>query len=89
MAVLPRPTLAQIAEWLREFEEHLGQGIGYSIRTLVDKLRESSFSDLSEFTLSIRRRVVLSGPDANMRAIVKACLELWEDRRKATQTQVG
>lgn len=86
-AVLPPPAQAQIAEWLRCCEEQLGMGFGYSVRTLADKLKGSSFSDLSEFTLAVNRKVVLAGPDANIRAIVKTCLELWGERQQANQTQ--
>ena len=49
--------------------------LGYAPRTLADRLAGSSFAELEEFAMDVRRRAILELPDANMRKIVKERLE--------------
>ncbi|SFA83259.1 ATPase family associated with various cellular activities (AAA) [Lentibacillus halodurans] len=71
---LDQPTKKQISEWLDKFEFDNNISLEYSKRTLVDNLSGLSFSNLNDFGLDIRRKYVLSLPDADMRKIVKETL---------------
>jgi hypothetical protein len=53
----------------------LGGDLGFSPRTLADKLAGSSFAELEAFALDVRRRAILELPDANLRRIVQERLE--------------
>lgn len=67
-AELNAPTKAQATKFLEKLESRLGGDLGYAPATLADKLAGSSFSDLEEFALDVRRRAVLESPDTNASA---------------------
>lgn len=68
---LPHPTRKQIEEWIDRYELDFKISLDYSRKTLIDNLIGMSFSNLNDFGLDIRRRYILSLPDADMRRIVK------------------
>ena len=71
------PTRAQATRFLERLARRFGGDLGYTPRTLADRLAGSSFAELEEFAMDVRRRTILELPDANMRRIVKERLEHW------------
>ena len=74
-AELKPPTRAQATRFLERLATRLGGDLGYSPRTLADKLAGTSFSEMEEFALDVRRRALLEFPDSNLRKIVQERLE--------------
>lgn len=74
---LNSPTRAQATRFLERLAQRFGGDLGYAPRTLADRLAGSSFAELEEFAMDVRRRTILDLPDANMRRIVKERLEHW------------
>lgn len=77
---LPSPTREQRQEWFERFANRSEFDLGYSPRTLADKLAGASFSDIEEFALDVRRRWVLGIPDSDPRKIVRSVLDQWASR---------
>jgi SpoVK/Ycf46/Vps4 family AAA+-type ATPase len=76
-AELKAPTRAQSTDYLEKLADRFGGDLGYSPRTIADKLAGASFAEIEEFAQDVRRRAVLELPDANMRRIVQERLEHW------------
>jgi SpoVK/Ycf46/Vps4 family AAA+-type ATPase len=74
---LPAATRAGIVSFLDWWVGQTGIGLGYSHRTLADKLRGASYAEVEEFVQAVQRRLVLAGPGANERLVAKACLDQW------------
>lgn len=74
---LPPPTRRQAAEWFEWYAKRMEIDLGYASRTLADKLKGCSFSELEDFGEMLIRRYVLQLPEANMRKIVAGCLDQW------------
>lgn len=70
-AELEPPILSQATHFLERIAGWLGGDLGFSPRTLVDKLAGASFSELEEFALDVRRRALLEFPDTNLKRIVQ------------------
>lgn len=71
---LPKPSRAQIKDWLAGFEQSHKLKLGLPIGIVAGRLDGLSFAEVEEFGLDVLRRHVLSLPDANVRAIVDARL---------------
>lgn len=82
-AELRPPSRAQATRYLEKLAKRFGGDLGYAPRTIADKLAGSSFAELEEFALDVRRRAVLAGPDVNVRQVVHERLENW--RAHATE----
>lgn len=82
-AELCPPTRSQATRYLEKLAARLGGDLGYTPRTIADKLSGASFAELEEFALDVRRRAVLELPDADLRRIVRERLEHW--RVQATE----
>jgi len=80
--LLPMPTRRQVEAWLERLRQRLDTPLGQSPRTLADKLAGASFAELEEFSLSIARRLVLSAPEGDPKAIIRAELQQWQKRFK-------
>lgn len=81
-AELNSPSRSQATHFLEKLAARLGGDLGFTPRTLAEKLAGASFSELEEFALDVRRRAVLELPDANLRRIVQERLQHW--RRQAS-----
>jgi AAA+ superfamily predicted ATPase len=79
---LPPPSRAQAQRWFEGFEQRAGFSLGYSPRTLADRLGGLSYAELEDFATDVHRRYVLALPSANPRAIVKARLAQWSRRHR-------
>ena len=74
-AELDAPSRAQAMRFLERLAARLGGDLGFAPRTLADKLVGTSFAELEEFALDVRRRAVLELPDSDLRRIVQERLE--------------
>lgn len=66
---LPLPTRAALERYFRAMEARLGTPLGLSPRTLADKTKGASFSEVEDLVLEIMRRFVLELPGASMERI--------------------
>jgi hypothetical protein len=72
---LPPATRDGVVEFLDRWVERTGIGLHYAHRTLADKLRGLSYAEIEEFVTTVQRRLVLSSPGADGRAVVRSCLD--------------
>jgi SpoVK/Ycf46/Vps4 family AAA+-type ATPase len=79
-ANLPAATREGVISLLDLWASRTGVDLGYSHRTLADKLRGRSFAEVEEFATTVQRRLVLAGPDSLPREVTKACLDLVIDQ---------
>ena len=77
---LPSPSRKGVFQWLERFENQIDQPLGYSHKYLAEQLRGVSFAELEEFWLMVKRRYVLSLPQANVKSILSTCLAEWRFR---------
>lgn len=77
---LPAPSRAQAELWFTRFQEQIGTPLGFSPRTLADKLARLSFAELEEFSSDVLRRRVLNAPAADVPKIVSDRLKQWKER---------
>ena len=71
---LQKPSHAMTLTYLKRFEEELGQKLQPTPKGLADVLRERSFSEIEDFCMDVKRRYVLSLPDANVKNAIKTVL---------------
>ncbi|NOT56310.1 MAG: ATP-binding protein [Deltaproteobacteria bacterium] len=76
---LPRPTLPQVVQWFTRLREDLPFPLPL-VQELSDRMVEVSFAELEDFSLDLRRRVVIEGPTADLGTVVKQRLSLWSRR---------
>lgn len=84
---LPPPTQGQIEEWFRRFAKRqdwaagsTGSPLGFSPRSLAQRLAGLSFAEVEDFGTDVLRRVVLDQPGADPKAIVERRLRHWKKR---------
>jgi len=77
---LPNPTMSQISEWLKRFENEFNKPLGFKLSTLARTLQDLSFAEIEEFCSDIRRRYVLSNCQGDIKSIVAKRLEQWKHR---------
>lgn len=77
---LPRASREGVIMFLDQWVARTGIELGYAHRTLADKLRGQSYAEVEEFVTTVQRRLVLNGPEADARAVVRSCLEQWSDQ---------
>lgn len=74
---LPTPTRDQRVEFFHRFMEASGLTLGLSPRTLANRVKGTNFSELEDFCLDLRRRLVLEGLEREPRAILEERIGLW------------
>lgn len=74
---LHSPSRADATRFLETLQARLGGKLGLASRTLADKLAGASYAELEQFAQDVRRRYVLSLPDADLDAIVRSRLAQW------------
>lgn len=67
---LPKPNKSMIIKWLDKFQSNIDHSLGYTSKSLSDKLVGLSFSEIENIALDVRRRYVLELPEANIKKIV-------------------
>jgi SpoVK/Ycf46/Vps4 family AAA+-type ATPase len=78
--LLPAPSHAQVAEWLRRFQARVDEPLGYEAVSLARRLKGLSFGEIEDFTADIARRKVLSAPAVKLKAIVTSQLSQLRHR---------
>lgn len=78
--ILPKPSSEQVVQWLIRLEDSMGMHLGYSPKTIAQRLGRVSFGELEEFSTDVRRRYVLALPNADIKRIVASRLNQWEAR---------
>lgn len=71
---LPAASRAGIMRFLDHWVARHDVDLVYSHRTIADRLKGSSFAEVEDFALAVQRRLVLSGPGADARAVTRECL---------------
>lgn len=77
---LPKPSRAQLSEFIELIANRSGVNFGYAHETLAKYLLGSNFAEVEEFCLSVIRRAVLDRRTENARSIVKIKIEQWRSR---------
>jgi SpoVK/Ycf46/Vps4 family AAA+-type ATPase len=76
---LPLPTKAQVQRWFRKLSRDLGAGSEMPVDKFVDTFVGASYSDLEQFTLDLKRRLVLS-KEQNYQKTFDVTLKRWAQR---------
>ena len=71
------PSRVEATQFLETLRTRLGGELGLASRTLADKLAGASYAELEQFAQDVRRRYVLSLPDADLNEIVRSRLQQW------------
>jgi hypothetical protein len=74
---LAPPSREQATQFLETLRARMGGELGLAPRTLADKLAGASYAELEQFAQDVRRRYVLSLPDANLHEITQSRLAQW------------
>ena len=77
---LPNPTRAGKVEWLNAWSGRTGVHFGLSARTIAEHLKEVSFAELEDFALDVQRRLILTGPEPDIREVTQRVLHQWSVR---------
>ena len=83
---LSYPTQGQIEEWFRRFESRTGRSLGFTPRSLAQRLRGASFAEVEGFGADVLRRMVLEQPDGNIKNVVERKLRHWKKRYSPTSS---
>lgn len=83
---LPRPSGEQAIEWFTRLGSQLGVNLGHKPETLARALSGASFSELEDFSTDLRRRFVLSLPNADLKQIVSDLMDQWTRRLSVSST---
>lgn len=81
---MPLPTKAQIQRWFRELAREYDEQSFVGLSELSDLFTGRSFSDLEQFTLEVRRRIVL-GQSATYQESIRSILKKWSSRLRAAR----
>jgi SpoVK/Ycf46/Vps4 family AAA+-type ATPase len=80
---LPSPSQAQVAAYIGAFAPSFGDDMGISPAGIARRLGKTSYSEVEEFCLDIRRSQVLAMNEKPLKAIVRRKLNQWARRFKA------
>lgn len=83
---LPDASRDGVITFLDRWTTRTGMDLGYSHRTLADKLRGQSYAEVEEFATTVQRRLILAGPTAAPREVTRACLYLRQSRAEQPHT---
>lgn len=86
---LAPPTRNQIAEYFAFYAERLKFALGFTPRTLADKLIGANYSELEQFVADIARTYVLALPEADGKAITVRKLLEWKQRPAARRRKAA
>lgn len=77
---LPAPSRMEATQFLEKLAKRLGGDLGLAPRTLADKLAGTSYAELEQVALDIRRRLVLALPDGDLAKIARTRIEQWRNQ---------
>ncbi len=78
---LPGPTRAEAVTYLDKLRDRLGGDLGLASTTIAEKLATASYADLEQFALDVRRRTILSLPDAKVTSIAQSVIAQWRTQK--------
>jgi SpoVK/Ycf46/Vps4 family AAA+-type ATPase len=81
---LPAPTPAQLAQYFEMFLKGLGQKPGITGAAIAKRLGPISYAEAEQFTLDVRRRMILGLNQTGLKSVIEDQLRLWETRQQAT-----
>ncbi|MGJ4859392.1 AAA family ATPase [Labrys sp. La1] len=81
--LLPLPGKLQIRRWTSRLLEELGFGRSFSAEEIADIFAGASFSDLEQFGLELKRRLILA-QDKDPQAEMQSTLKKWAQRLRLT-----
>jgi SpoVK/Ycf46/Vps4 family AAA+-type ATPase len=77
---LPKPNTSEIEQYLKRTDDNLKLCLDLSSKSVVEKLKGASFSELEGFAADISRRFVLAMPEPNLKKILTSRLAHWQKR---------
>ena len=86
---LEAPGFQQMQDWLKRFEERIGEKLNINGTSLAKRFKGLSFSELEQFGLDVQRRHVLSQSQSNIKQIVNERLKQWENRYSLKNREMG
>jgi SpoVK/Ycf46/Vps4 family AAA+-type ATPase len=76
---LPLPTKPQVRRWIKTMFAEVGSAPQADIEEIVNIFTGSSFSDLEQFGLELKRRLIL-GRDLDSKEVINPILRRWSQR---------
>lgn len=76
---LPAPDRQQVRAWMLRLQAEIGLPAG-AFPELPQRLRPGSYAELEDFSLDVRRRLVLSGSDADPKRVLRERIADWLER---------
>jgi MoxR-like ATPase len=83
--ILPAPSQSDLVEYFRRFFSSLNGGGVASPASIAKKLGGISYAEAEQFTLDVRRRMVLGMNQKPLGRILQDQLKLWADRKEAAK----
>ena len=80
---LPAPSQRDILRFIRHLTERLGMRLETRLDEVAKTLKGLSYAEVEEFVIDIRRRQILSLPNAEVADIVQSTLRHWSNRYTA------
>ena len=77
------PTRSTAICFLEQMRARLGGDLGLAPSTLADRLKGSSYSELEQFCLDVKRRHILGLPDTNLREIAQSKIKQWRNQARS------
>jgi SpoVK/Ycf46/Vps4 family AAA+-type ATPase len=87
---LGMPSRARREEQIKAVAERLGMRLARSPRTIAERLGRTSYAEIEEFLVELRRRQILSGDlDGSDPSLLEQRLRLWNARAQDSNTALG
>lgn len=77
---LPAPTQEELVLYFSNFIENIGRKIKITPESIAKRLGNVSYAEAEQFTLDVRRRLILSMEQLPIASIIEEQLRLWERR---------
>ena len=77
---LPRPSLKDIGEYITRFAKQFTEPLGHKVETIAKRLKFSSFSEVEQFCIDVRRRQILAQGNRSLKEIVAGQVKHWSHR---------
>lgn len=87
---LDMPSRSRREDQIKAVSERLGMHLARSPRTIADRLGKTSYAEIEEFLIELRRRQILSGDmDGSDPLILEQRLRLWKARAQDRHAALG
>ena len=81
---LQKSTIKQIEDWYCRFEKRTGHSFGIQLKEFANKLYGLSFAEIEDFSNDLLRNIVIDGPDAVAKDIMRHQMRRWKKRFRAS-----